>query len=78
MDADPLICKWVQFKGALKARWGRFRDDHLVQCEGSYDEFVDKVHERSGDKKDELLLLKGTDQRHQQSAPEAVGTRDAA
>ena len=55
MDADQLKCKWVQFKGALKMRWGRFRDEHLVQCEESYDQFVDKAHERYGDKKDELM-----------------------
>jgi len=55
MDADQLTCKWVQFKGALKTRWGRFRDEHLVQCEGGYDQVVDKAHERYGDKKDEFM-----------------------
>jgi hypothetical protein len=64
MDADQLKCKWVQFKGALKRRWGRFRNDHLVQSERSYDKFGDK------DKKDELM--KGAEQGHQQ-AEEAVG-----
>ena len=63
MHADQLKCKWVQFKGALKRRWGRFRDDHLVQSEQSYDKF--------GDKEDELM--KGGDQRHQQLVAEAVG-----
>jgi len=67
MDAHQLKWKWVQFKGALKTRWGRFRDDHLVQSEGGYDKSVDQAHERHGDKKDELM--KRTDQRHQQSAP---------
>ena len=71
MDADQLKPKWVQFKGALKTRWIRFRDEHLVLCEESYDKFVDKAHERYGEKKYELL--KGADQRHQQSAPQAVG-----
>jgi uncharacterized protein YjbJ (UPF0337 family) len=71
MDADQLKCKWVQFKGALKTGWSRFRDAHLVQCEGSYNQFVDRAHERYRDKKHELLT--GGDQRHQQSAPEAVG-----
>src|SRR5262245_61843119 len=64
MDADQLKCKWIQFKRALKTRWGRFKDEHLVQSEGSYAKFVDKAHGR---------LMKGADQRHQQSAPEAVG-----
>lgn len=62
---------WIQFKSALKTRWARFRDDHLVQTERSYDKFIDKAHERSGDKQDELM--KGADQWHQQLAPEAVG-----
>jgi len=64
MDADHLKCKWIQFKRALKTRWGRFRDEHLVQSEGGYAKVVDKAHER---------LMKGADQRHQQSAPDAVG-----
>ena len=63
MDADQLKPKWVQFKGALKTWWGKFRDQHLVQCEGSYDQFVDKAHERYGDEKDELM--------HEESRPAA-------
>ena len=69
MDADQLKCKWVQFKGALKTRWVRFRHDHLVQSEGSYDKCIDNAHERHGNNNDELM--KGADQ--QQSAPEAAG-----
>src|SRR5262249_48301497 len=64
MDADQLKCKWVQFKGALKRRWGRFRDEHLVQTERSYDSLATK------DKKDELM--KRADQGHKQSAPDAA------
>jgi uncharacterized protein YjbJ (UPF0337 family) len=71
MDADQLKCKWVEFKGALKRWWSKFRHDHLVQCEGSYDKVADKAHERYGDKKDEHMKV--ADQPHQQSAPEAVG-----
>jgi len=71
MDADRLKPKWVQFKGALQARWSRFRDQHLVLCEAGYDQVVDKAHERYPDKKHELRT--GADQRPQQSAPEALG-----
>ena len=60
MDADQLKCKWVQFKGALKTRWARFRDNHLVQTERSYDKCVDKAHEQYGDKKDELIKGRST------------------
>ena len=55
MDADQLMCKWAQFKGALKTRWGRFRDQHLVQCEGSDDQVVQNADERYRDKKDEFM-----------------------
>ena len=55
MDADQLKSKWVQFTGAVKTRWIRFRDEHLVLCEESYDKFVDKAHERYGDKKDVFM-----------------------
>ncbi len=71
MDADQLTRKWVQFKGALKTRWSRFRDQHLVLCEGSDDQVVGTAHEQYGDKKNERL--KGADQRHQPSPPGAVG-----
>ena len=71
MDTDQLARKWVQFKGALKTRWSRFRDQHLVQCEGSDDQVVDQAHQRYRDKKNELL--KWADERHQPSLPEAVG-----
>ena len=71
MDADQLTRKWVQFTGALKTRWSRFRDQHLVQCEGSDDQVVDQAHQRYRDKKNELR--KGADERHQPSLPEAVG-----
>jgi len=67
MDADQLKCKWVQFKGALKTRWSRFRDQHLVQCEGSYAPVVNKTHERYCDKQNGFL--KGG-----RSAASGVGT----
>ncbi len=75
MDADQLTCKGIQFKGALKTSWSRFRDQHLVQYEGSYDQVVDKAHERYRDEKNGLL--KGGVQQHQQSAPEAIAPRCA-
>ncbi|HJY82685.1 MAG TPA: hypothetical protein VKK81_16570 [Candidatus Binatia bacterium] len=71
MDADQPTRIWVRFTGALKTRWGKFRDEHLVLCEENYAQFVDTAREQYGDKKYEFL--KGADQRHQQAAPEAVG-----
>ena len=44
MDADQLTRKGAQFNGALKTRWSRFRDQHVVQCEGSDDQVIDQAH----------------------------------
>ena len=55
MNADQLKGKWLQFKGELKQKYGKFTDDDLTQIEGNYDKFVGKAQERYGDKKDELM-----------------------
>jgi len=55
MNADQLKGKWMQFKGELKQKYGKFTDDDLQQIEGNYDKFVGKVQERYGDKKEELM-----------------------
>jgi uncharacterized protein YjbJ (UPF0337 family) len=73
MNADQLKGKWMQFKGELKQKYGKFTDDDLHQIEGNYDKFLGKAQERYGDKKDELM--KWADQWHQGSAPEAVGKK---
>jgi uncharacterized protein YjbJ (UPF0337 family) len=70
MNADQLKGKWMQFKGELKQKWGKFTDDDLQQIGGSYDRFVGKVQERYGDEKRELM--KWADAWHQKSAPKAV------
>jgi uncharacterized protein YjbJ (UPF0337 family) len=70
MNADQLKGKWMQFKGELKEKWGKFTDNDLQQIGGNYERFVGKVQERYGEKKDELM--KCADQWHQQSVPEAV------
>ena len=70
MNADQLKGKWMQFKDELKQKWGKFTDDDLQQIGGNYDRFVDKVQNRYGDKKRELM--KWADAWHQNSAPKAV------
>lgn len=40
MNADQLEGKWMQFKGELKQRWGKFIDNDLRQNEGNYDTSV--------------------------------------
>jgi uncharacterized protein YjbJ (UPF0337 family) len=69
MNADQLKGRWMQFKGELKQKYGKFTDDDLQQIEGNYDTFLGKAQERYGDKQDELM--KWADQWHQKWAPEA-------
>ena len=82
MNKDQFKGKWMQFKGELKQKWGKFTDDDLQQIEGNYDKIigllqerysgncVSLVRERYGEKKDELM--KWADQWHQKSQPEAM------
>jgi uncharacterized protein YjbJ (UPF0337 family) len=55
MNADQLKGRWMQFKGELKEKWGKFTDNDLTEIEGNYEKFVGKVQERYGDKKSELM-----------------------
>ena len=55
MNNDQLKGKWMQFKGELKKKWGKFTDDDLKMIEGDYDKFAGKVQEHYGDKKEEVL-----------------------
>lgn len=71
MNADQLKGKWMQFKGELKEKYGKFTDDDLKQIEGNYEKFVGKAQERYGDKKD--ALMKWAEEWHEKPAPKAVG-----
>ena len=55
INADQLKGRWMQFKGELKEKWGKFTDNDLTEIEGNYEKFVGKVQERYGDKKSELM-----------------------
>lgn len=65
MNADQFKGRWMQFKGELKRQWGQLTDDDLRQIEGNYDKFLGKIHERYGDRKDEVI--RWTDQWHERS-----------
>ena len=87
MNVDQLKGKWMQFKGELKQRWGKFIDNDLQQIEGSFDKIVGMLQERYGgncvslvrerhsEKKNELISLAGRWQ--QRSQPEARRKRRA-
>lgn len=73
MNADQLKGKWMQFKGDLKGKWGKFTDNDLEEIAGIYDKFVGKVQERYGDKKSELM--KWADAWHEKSTHDAAGKK---
>jgi uncharacterized protein YjbJ (UPF0337 family) len=82
MNADQLKGKWMQFKGELKQRYGKFTKNDLQQIGGSYDKIIGMLQERHGgncvslvrehygEKKNELL--KWADQWYQRSQPDAT------
>ena len=70
MNADQLKGKWMQFKGDLKGKWGKFTDNDLQEIAGDYDKFVGKVQERCGDTKSELM--RWADAWHAKSEPDSV------
>ncbi len=72
MNADQLKRTWMQFKGDLKGKWGKFTYNDLREIAGDYDKFVGKVQKHYGERKDELM--KWANAWHEQSAPEA-GTK---
>ena len=73
MNAEQLKGKWLQLKGELKEKYGKFVDDELTQIEGNCEKFVGKVQERYGDQKD--ALMKWVNQWHEKPAPKPVGKR---
>lgn len=73
MNADQLKGKWLQFKGDLQNKWGKFTDNDLQEIGGNYDKFVGKVHERYDDTKSELM--KWPNPWHEKPAPDAAGKK---
>jgi len=73
MNADQLKGKWMQFKGDLKQKWGKFTDNDLEQIGGNYDRFVGKVQERYGDNKSALMKWAG--QWYQKNQLDATGEK---
>ena len=73
MNADQLKGKWMQFKGELKQKWGKFTDNDLQQIGGNYDRFVGKVQERYGDNKSALMKWAG--QWYQKNQLDATGEK---
>jgi uncharacterized protein YjbJ (UPF0337 family) len=53
MNWDVLKGQWKQLSGRVKAKWGKLTDDDLTTIGGKKDEFLGKLQERYGYKKDQ-------------------------
>ncbi len=53
MNWDIVEGNWKQFKGKVKARWGKLTDDHLDMIAGKRVELTGKIQENYGISKDE-------------------------
>ena len=53
MDWNIVEGNWKQFKGKVKAQWGKLTDDHLDVIAGKHDQLAGKIQETYGITKDE-------------------------
>jgi uncharacterized protein YjbJ (UPF0337 family) len=53
MNWDVLKGQWKQMTGKVKAKWGKLSDDDLTTIGGKKHEFLGKLQERYGYKKDQ-------------------------
>jgi uncharacterized protein YjbJ (UPF0337 family) len=52
MNWDQIEGKWKQMHGAVRKQWGKLTDDDLEFMAGSKDQFVGRLQERYGIKKE--------------------------
>ena len=48
MNEDTIKGNWKQFRGKVRARWGKLTNDDLGVIDGQRDQLVGKIHERFG------------------------------
>jgi len=48
MNWDQVQGNWMQFKGRVKAKWGKLTDDDLDVIDGKRDQLVGRLQERYG------------------------------
>ena len=53
MNQDQLEGKWKQLKGNVRAKWGKLTDDDVEYIAGKRDNFIGRLQERYGIKKEE-------------------------
>ena len=54
MDWDHIEGNWKQFRGKVKAQWGKLTDDDLDVIEGNRDQLEGRLQERYGKAKDDV------------------------
>jgi uncharacterized protein YjbJ (UPF0337 family) len=53
MNWDRIEGNWKQFKGKVKAEWGKLTNDDIDFLDGKKDQLVGKIQERYGIQRDE-------------------------
>ena len=51
MNWEIVEGKWKQFRGTVRARWGKLTDDHLDEIAGKRDQLLGKIQEMYGIKR---------------------------
>ncbi|MGB1949707.1 MAG: CsbD family protein [Marinobacter sp.] len=53
MNKDTLEGNWKQLKGKVRENWGKLTDDNVEEIAGRKDNFIGKIQEKYGLKRDE-------------------------
>jgi uncharacterized protein YjbJ (UPF0337 family) len=53
MNPEILKGRWNQLKGDIRTRWGKITDDDLLQIQGNAEQFIGKLQERYGYKREQ-------------------------
>jgi uncharacterized protein YjbJ (UPF0337 family) len=53
MNWDVIEGNWLQYKGQVKAQWGKLTNDHLESIAGKRDQLAGKIQEAYGVGQDE-------------------------
>jgi uncharacterized protein YjbJ (UPF0337 family) len=48
MNWEIVEGNWKQFRGTVRARWGKLTDDHLDEIAGKRDQLLGKIQEEYG------------------------------
>jgi uncharacterized protein YjbJ (UPF0337 family) len=51
MNWEIVEGNWKQFRGTVRARWGKLTDDHLDEIAGKRDQLLGKIQEMYGIKR---------------------------